>query len=222
MPSLHKIKYLLRYFLRRPFQFPIVILTKLPFFSFIKGTKSYQNPINFETWFVQKILGIGGNKKVYWPVHPSSQVFDCHNIVIGVDTCPGMMKGCYIQGKGGIEIGDYTQIAPNVVVVSANHDLYDTRKHFPKKVSIGKYCWLGAGAKIMPGIKLGDFTIVGAGAVVTKSFPEGHCLIGGVPARKIKDLEKDKCLRYEYSTKYYGYLSASKFEKYKLKYLHNL
>ena len=35
---------------------------------------------------------------------------------------------------------------------------------------------------------LGDNTVVGAGAVVTRSFPEGHCVIGGNPARKIKDI----------------------------------
>ena len=42
---------------------------------------------------------------------------------------------------------------------------------------------------ILPGVTLGDNTIVGAGAVVTKSFPEGHCVIAGNPARKIKDID---------------------------------
>ena len=164
-------------------------------------------------WLKQKVFGIGGNKDVYWPVHPTSQVYDWENIYAGVDTCPGIMKGCYIQGKGGIYIGDYTQIAPNVVIVSANHDLYDTRKHILKKVSIGKYCWLGAGAKILLGVTLGDFTIVGAGAVVTKSFPEGYCVIVGNPARVVKELERDKCFHYELSPKFYGYLSEDQFIK---------
>lgn len=166
-------------------------------------------------WFQQKVLGKGGNKDVYWPVHPTSQVYDWENIYAGVDTCPGIMKGCYIQGKGGISIGDYTQVAPNVVIVSANHDLYDTRKHIKKKVTIGKYCWLGAGCKIMPGVELGDFTIVGAGAVVTKAFPEGYCVIGGNPARVLKQLEPEKCIRYELSPKFYGYLDEEKFKKFR-------
>jgi acetyltransferase-like isoleucine patch superfamily enzyme len=207
----------LKYFLKRPSQIVIVPLTKLKYFNFIRKTLNYQNQINFEIWFKQKIL-CSSNKKVYWPVHPSSQVFDWENIYAGVDTCPGIMKGCYIQGKGGIYIGDYTQIASNVIIVSANHDLYDTRKHIPEKVSIGKYSWIGANAVILPGVTLGDFTIVGAGAVVTKSFPEGHCVIAGNPAKKIKDLVKEKCIPYEYEIKYYGYLNDRQFEKLRKKY----
>ena len=38
------------------------------------------------------------------------------------------MKGCYIQGRGGITIGNNNFIAPNVVIISANHDVYDKRK----------------------------------------------------------------------------------------------
>jgi acetyltransferase-like isoleucine patch superfamily enzyme len=207
----------IKYFLRRPLQLPIVIITKLPFFSFIRDTADYQNAINFEWWFKQKVLNLGGNKRAYWPVHWSSQVYDPWNILVGIDVCPGAMKGCYIQGKGKISIGDYTQIAPNVVIVSANHDMYDSRKHLTAQVTIGKYCWIGAGAKIMPGVELGDWTIVGAGAVVTKSFPQGYCVIGGVPAAIIKNIDKDKCIPYEHSIKYNGYIKAEKFNSYRKK-----
>ena len=71
----------------------------------------------------------------------------------------------------------------------------------------------------MPGVTLGDFTIVGAGAVVTKSFPEGHCILGGVPAKKIKNLENERCIRYELEPKFYGYISEKNFEQYRKKYL---
>ena len=71
----------------------------------------------------------------------------------------------------------------------------------------------------MPGVTLGDFTIVGAGAVVTNSFPEGHCIIGGVPAKNIKVLDKEKCIHYELEPKFYGYIGANKFEAYRKKHL---
>jgi acetyltransferase-like isoleucine patch superfamily enzyme len=207
------------YLLGNPLRIFVVIITKLPYFRFIRDTWDYQCRINFDLWFKQKVLNMGGNRRVYWPVHWTSQVHDPENILVGVDVCPGLMKGCYIQGKGKISIGDYTQIAPNVVIVSANHDLYDTRRHLPAPVVIGKYCWIGAGAKIMPGVNLGDWTIVGAGAVVTKSFPDGYCVVGGVPAVVIKQLEREKCQPFRNSIAYNGYIRGDKFGSYRKKYL---
>ena len=206
----------LYYFLKHPLQFPIVVFTKfIPYFNFLYQTNDYQNKVNFSFWFKQKVLNTGGNKDAYWPVHFTSKVFDVEKIHIGVDAYPGIMGGCYITGKGGLYIGDYTQIAPNVVIVTANHDVYDTRTYIEAPVKIGKYCWIGAGAKIMPGVRLGNFTIVGAGAVVTKSFDEGHCIIGGIPAKKIKELDKEKCIPYYNKVEFYGYLSKKKFEAYR-------
>lgn len=210
----------IKYIISNPFSFLLTkIIRPFPYFSFLFQTTNYQCRVSFMQWFSHKILNKGGNKETYWPVHPSSSVIDSDNILIGIDVCPGLMKGCYIQGRGGIEIGDYTQIASNVIIVSANHDVYDSRNHISAKVKIGKYCWLGAGCKIMPGVILGDFTIVGAGAVVTKSFPNGYCILGGVPAKKIKDLEKEKCIHYELEPKFNGYIRSSKFEAYRKKHL---
>jgi acetyltransferase-like isoleucine patch superfamily enzyme len=206
------------YFLRRPLQVPIVIISRLlPQLKFIYETKDYQNYVNFEFWFTQKILNKGGNKKAYWPVHFTSKVYDVEKIIVGVDAYPGIMGGCYITGRGGLTIGDYTQIAPNVIIVTANHDLYDSRKHTEAPVKIGKYCWIGAGAKIMPGVELGDWTIVGAGAVITKSFPGGYCVLGGVPGEIIKNLDKEKCIPFKNKIEYNGYIKSEKFEVYRKK-----
>lgn len=208
----------LKYFFGHPFQLPIVLLTKFnPKFRFLYETYDYQGKVNFQFWFIHKVLNIGGNKQAYWPVHWTSKVYDVENILIGIDSYPGINGGAYITGRGGLTIGNYTRIAKNVVIVTANHDVYDTRIYHLAPVNIGNYCWLGAGAKIMPGVFLGDFTIIAAGAVVTKSFPEGHCIIAGVPARKIKTLDIEKCVPYENEHKYYGYIPANKFEEFKKK-----
>lgn len=209
----------LLYLLRNPFSIFTYFIIRLPAFSFIRETTDYQNKVTFGFWFLQKVVNFGGNKQAYWPVHWASQVYDADNIYVGVDSYPGIMKGCYIQGKGGIYVGDYTQIAPNVVIVSANHDMYDNRKHINAPVTIGKYCWLGAGCKIMPGVALGDFTIVAAGAVVTKSYPQGYCVIAGVPAKQIKELEKDKCFPFKNKIEYNGYIHSNKFEAFRKKHL---
>ena len=191
---------------------------QIPIFHFIRNTEKSEVPITFRLWFIQKVLGF--NKDAYWPMHHSSIVSYVTNIYAGIATAPGYNPGCYIHGVNKIYIGDYTQIAPNVGLMSGNHDLFDFRiQTVGNPIIIGKHCWIGMGAVILPEVVLGDFTIVGAGAIVTKSFPEGHCVIAGNPAKKIKELEKDKCIPFVTEHPYNGYIAHEKFEKFRKKWL---
>ena len=192
------------------------ILTSLPYFSFILDTRESQTPITLKIWFFQKILGF--NKRAYWPVHFTSKINIPENIYCGIETCPGYEPGCYIQGIGNIYIGDYTQIAQNVGIISSNHNIFENRKHLKgEKIVIGKYCWLGMNSVVLPGVKLGDFTIVGAGAIVTKSFPLGYCIIGGNPAKLIRKIDPEKCIRYKSNIEYNGYIPSKTFENFRTK-----
>lgn len=135
------------------------------------------------------------NARIPWPVSPYIVISNPNNIVFDPDDINDFQGfGNYYQNfSAKIIIGKETWIAPNVGIITANHDPYDLDKHLPgKDVIIGKHCWIGMNAVILPGVVLGDHTIVGAGAVVTKSFPEGYCVIAGNPARKIKDLDKER------------------------------
>jgi acetyltransferase-like isoleucine patch superfamily enzyme len=88
---------------------------------------------------------------------------------------------------GCIYIGHGSYIAPNVGLITSNHDIANLDLHEdPKDIVIGKCCWIGMNAVILPGVILGDRTIVAAGAVVTKSFIEGNAVIGGIPAKVLK------------------------------------
>jgi acetyltransferase-like isoleucine patch superfamily enzyme len=190
----------------------------VPGLKILYETRNTQTPITFRTWFFQKILGF--NHRAYWPVHFTSVVSGVKNIYAGVDTAPGYSPGCYIQGLGKVYIGDYTQIGPNVGIISANHDVYNSRHHqLGEEIRIGKYCWIGMGSVVLPGVVLGDFTIVGAGSVVTKSFPDGYCVIAGNPAKIISFLDKDKCKPFKNDFEYYGYIPKRKFETFREKYL---
>lgn len=173
----------------------------------IEETKSTQTPITYKILWNQKILGI--NKQVPWPVHPTSIITGHQNICIGIDTNPGYMPGCYIQGIGTIEIGDYTQVSANVGLITSNHDLYDTRNHHKGFIKIGKYGLIGMNSVILPNVELGDFVIVGAGSVVTKSFKEGYCVLAGNPARIIKHLDQSKSQRFKNKFLYKGYRKLS-------------
>lgn len=187
----------------------------IPFFGIIFKTKGTQTPVKFHHLFWQKIIGY--NRKAYWPTHFSSVVSHPENIYCGIETCPGYSIGCYIQGYGGIHIGDYTQIGPNVGIISSNHDIYDNSVHIKSPIHIGKYCWLAKDVTILPGVTLAEYTIVGAGSVVTKSFEEGYCVIAGNPAKVIKKLDKEKCVFHKSKNEFNGYIPHHRFENFRKK-----
>jgi acetyltransferase-like isoleucine patch superfamily enzyme len=190
------------------------ILSLFPLFSFFRKTRSDECPVTLTHWFNQKVLGY--NKLAYWPMHPSSQVSYTQKILIGKNVNPGYQFGCFIHGVNGITIGDYTSIAPNVGIMSGNHDPLDLRIQVKANpIHIGSYCWIGMNSMILANVILGDFTIVAAGAVVTKSFEEGYCIIGGNPARIIKKLDPTLCNRYEMTVSHIGYYPVNKFDNFK-------
>ncbi len=144
----------------------------------------------YHSFFWQKIIGI--NRSVPWPVSFKISVIGAENIIFDYNDLNNFMThGNYFQATGAkLEIGSGTYIAPNVGIITENHDLHDPSKRgVGKEVVIGKKCWIGMNSMILPGVKLGDNIIVGAGSIVTKSFSEGRCVIAGNPARLIKKLD---------------------------------
>lgn len=139
--------------------------------------------------FFQKIIGV--NREVPWPVHWSSIVSYPERISRHHwRPFPGFLPGSYIQAMNGIVIGKNVRLGPGTKIISASHNVYNYDLHdHAQPIIIGDNCWIAANAIILPGVKLGNHTIVAAGAVVNKSFEEGNCIIGGVPAKKIKDLD---------------------------------
>lgn len=90
-----------------------------------------------------------------------------------------------------IYVGDYTMFAPNVVVATAGHpilpELREKAYQYNFPVHIGRNCWIGAGALIMPGVTIGDNTVIGAGSVVTRDIPS-NCVAYGNPCRVIREI----------------------------------
>lgn len=176
------------------------------FLRCVYETKGSSIEISISNLILQKIIGF--NRFVPWPVHRSSRIFGLRWIKIGKNTAPGGSHGCYIFAKENspIEIGDYTIVAPNVCIAGFNHDIYDISIFQDGGgVKIGRYCWLGMNSVVLPGVTIGDHTIVAAGCVVTKSFTEGYCILAGNPARKIRDLDKDKIIEKRHPFEYVGY-----------------
>ncbi len=98
-----------------------------------------------------------------------------------------------------IYVGDHTMFAPNVVVATAAHpilpELREKGYQYNRPVHIGKNCWIGAGAILLPGVTVGDNTVIGAGSVVTKDLPAGVVAVGN-PCRVLREIS-------DYDREYY-------------------
>lgn len=96
-----------------------------------------------------------------------------------------------------IYIGSYTMIGPNVTVATAGHpilpELREKAYQFNMPVHIGRNCWIGARAVIMPGVTIGDNSVIGAGSVVTKDIPENVVAYGNLcrVAREINEYDRE-------------------------------
>lgn len=99
--------------------------------------------------------------------------------------------GCHFQDQGGVWVGDGTLIGHAVIVCTLNHGFEEDRRGdlIPRPVRIGARVWVGAGARILPGVTIGDGAIVAVGAVVTRDVAP-RTIVAGVPARPIKTLEE--------------------------------
>jgi len=146
-------------------------------------------PIKFllKQIIIQKCLRINGH--VPWPVHWSTKVKFHENIQPG-SRWPGLMMGCYLDGRNGIVIGENVWVGPRVSIISMNHDSNNYRKYIvTHPIVIGDNCWIGTSSIILPGVQLGNHVICAAGSVVNKSFKENDILLAGVPARIVKRLQ---------------------------------
>lgn len=100
-----------------------------------------------------------------------------------------------------IYVGDCTLFAPNVVVATASHPMDATLRaagfQYNLPVRIGKNCWIGAGALIMPGVTIGDNTVIGAGSVVTRDIPSGVVAVGN-PCRVLRPITEEDSRTYRH------------------------
>ncbi len=196
-----------------------VIKVLIPFYSsFVKSASSGVHNQSYWNYIRFRLIGSCGRGGGDYPVHPTCTIANARKVYVGCNASIAR-PGCYIQGAGTVHFGDYVQLAPNVGILSANHDLYDQRKYNAAPIVIGDYSWIGMNSIVTAGVVLGPRTIVAAGAVVTKSFPDGFCILAGVPAKVVKYLDKECFQPWHLENEYYGYIPKEKFESVRTKYL---
>ena len=196
-----------------------VIKVLIPFYSsFVKSASSGVHNQSYWNYIRFRLIGSCCRGGGYYQVHPTCTIANARKVYVGCNASIAR-PGCYIQGAGTVHFGDYVQLAPNVGILSANHDLYDQRKYNAAPIVIGDYSWIGMNSIVTAGVVLGPRTIVAAGAVVTKSFPDGFCILAGVPAKVVKYLDKECFQPWHLENEYYGYIPKEKFESVRTKYL---
>ncbi|MDO8619121.1 MAG: acyltransferase [Candidatus Daviesbacteria bacterium] len=124
-------------------------------------------------------------------IHMGAQFFYPVGVQIGKGCIIG--QNVFLDGRDKLKIGDYVDIASDVMVYNSEHDINDENfKAISAPVEIGDFCFIGPRAIILPGVKIGKGAVIAAGAVVTKDVAD-FAVVGGVPAqviseRKLKDL----------------------------------
>jgi acetyltransferase-like isoleucine patch superfamily enzyme len=106
-------------------------------------------------------------------------------VVIGV--------GCSIGAHSPITLGDHVRLSRDVHLETAGLDFrgQPPYPHTSSPIVIEEGVWIGSRATVLGGVRIGRHAVVAAGSLVTRNVPP-HCLVGGVPARVIKDLTLGK------------------------------
>jgi maltose O-acetyltransferase len=134
---------------------------------------------------LQGLFGSGGESVWMQPpffcdygsnIHLGRRVFFNFNCVV-LDVCR-------------VVVGDFTLFGPAVQVYTATHPLnaeLRRKQELGKPVEIGSDVWVGGGAIICPGVKIGSKSVIGAGSVVTREVPAG-VFAAGNPCRVIREI----------------------------------
>jgi acetyltransferase-like isoleucine patch superfamily enzyme len=125
----------------------------------------------------------------------------CHEgeVTIGAKTVIG--QECTISAYRRVRIGEQCVIADRAMFIDFDHGVVEVERPirlqgiYMRDVAVGSNVWIGYGACVLRGIRVGDNSIVGTNAVVTKDVPQ-NAVVGGVPARLLRTREAPERLRW--------------------------
>ena len=99
---------------------------------------------------------------------------------------------CVVLDVCRVRIGDFTLFGPAVQIYTATHPMQAQlrrKQESGQPIEIGSDVWVGGGAMIMPGVRIGSRSVIGAGSVVTRDVPES-VFAAGNPCRVIRTIEQ--------------------------------
>jgi acetyltransferase-like isoleucine patch superfamily enzyme len=125
----------------------------------------------------------------------------CHEGVVEIGAKTVMGQECTISAYQRVRIGEQCVIADRAMFIDFDHGVVEVERPirvqgiYKRDVEVGSNVWIGYGACILRGVRVGDNSIVGTNSVVTRDVP-ANAVVAGIPARVIRMREAPEGLRW--------------------------
>jgi len=125
----------------------------------------------------------------------------CHEGVVEIGAKTVLGQECTISAYRRVRIGEQCVIADRAMFIDFDHGVVEVERPirsqgiYSREVEVGSNVWIGYGACILRGVRVGDNAIVGTNSVVTKDVP-ANAVVAGIPARIIRMRNAPELLRW--------------------------
>ncbi|MEK6250352.1 MAG: acyltransferase [Actinomycetota bacterium] len=125
----------------------------------------------------------------------------CHEGVVEIGDKTVIGQECTISAYQRVRIGEQCVIADRAMFIDFDHGVTDVERPirvqgiYKRDTVVGSNVWIGYGACVLRGVRVGDNSVIGTNAVVTKDVP-ANAVVGGVPAKVIRMREAPSELRW--------------------------
>ena len=125
----------------------------------------------------------------------------CHEGIVEIGAKTVMGQECTISAYQRVRIGEQCVIADRAMFIDFDHGVVEVERPirvqgiYKRDIEVGSNVWIGYGACILRGVRVGDNSIVGTNAVVTKDVP-ANAVVAGVPARIVRMREVPRNLHW--------------------------
>jgi acetyltransferase-like isoleucine patch superfamily enzyme len=125
----------------------------------------------------------------------------CHEGVVAIGGKTVIGQECTISAYQSIRIGEQCVIADRAMFIDFDHGVVEVERPirvqgiYKRDVEVGSNVWIGYGACILRGVRVGDNSVIGTNSVVTRDVP-ANAVVGGIPARLLRMREAPETLRW--------------------------